>query len=313
MALNPQAKALLDQMAANPSPNLWEVPLADARAGALAMMQSLSPQGLPIDRVEDCTIPGPAGDLDARIYTPVAAGGAALPALVFYHGGGFVVGNLDTHDALCRALASEAGVKVISIDYRLAPEAKFPAAVEDSFAALKWVARNASALGIDDDRIAVGGDSAGGNLAAVVSILARDEGIIRIKFQLLIYPVTDLAGETQSYRDFCEGYFLDRAVMKWFGAQYISSPADFTDYRASPLLAPSHQGLPPAHVITAGFDPLRDEGKAYADKLREAGVPVTYEVYDGLFHGFANMTAVIDEAREAVKDAASALKAGLAS
>ncbi|MFZ1989144.1 MAG: alpha/beta hydrolase [Alphaproteobacteria bacterium] len=311
MTLNPQAKALLDQMAAANAPKLFELPIAEARAGAVQMLQSLDQQGLPIGRTEDRMIPGPAGDIPARIYTPIAAGGAALPCLLFYHGGGFVIGNLDSHDALCRALANDAGVKVIAVDYRLAPEAKFPAAVEDAFAALKWTEANAMDLGIDPNRIAVGGDSAGGNLAAVVSILARDEGQTRITFQLLIYPWLDFLEASYSREAFASGYFLDEVTLAWFTHSYANSPDDYKDYRMSPLRAASHKHLPPAHIMTAGYDPLRDEGRAYAEKLRDAEVPVTYKEYSGLMHGFANMTAVIEEGRAAVKEAAAALKAGL--
>ena len=312
MTLNPQARALLDQMAAANAPKLFELPLAEARAGAIATLQALEPQGLPIGRIEDRALPGPAGDVRARIYTPIAAGGAALPCLVFFHGGGFVVGNIESHDAMCRVLANEAGVKLIAIDYRLAPEAKFPAAVEDAFAAVKWVEANAMDLDIDANRIAVGGDSAGGNLAAVASIMARDEGQLRLKFQLLIYPWLDFAEAARSREEFANGYFLDEPTIAWFARSYANSPDDYSDYRMSPLHAASHKNLPPAHLVTAGYDPLRDEGRAYASKLREAGVPVSYSEYAGLIHGFANMTAAIDEGRQAVKEIAAALKAGLA-
>lgn len=312
MTLNPQAKALLDQMAAANAPKLFEVPIAEARAGAVTMLQALDQQGLPIGRIEDRAIPGPAGEIPVRIYTPIAAGGAALPCLVFFHGGGFVVGNLESHDALCRVLANEAGVKVIAVDYRLAPEAKFPAAVEDALGAVKWTEANAMDLDIDPNRIAVGGDSAGGNLAAVVSILIRDEGQLRLKFQLLIYPCVDFAAAAPSREAFANGYFLDEPAMAWFARSYANSPEDYNDYRLSPLRAASHKNLPPAHIVTAGFDPLRDEGRAYAEKLRAAEVPVTHKEYEGLIHGFANMTAVIEEGRAAVKEMAAALKAGLA-
>jgi acetyl esterase len=312
MPLNPQVKALLDQMYANPAPNLFEVPLADARAQSLAMMQSLGPQDVPIGKVEDRTMPGPAGEMRLRIYTPVAAGGAALPALVYFHGGGFVIGDIESYDSVCRALANESGARVISVDYRLAPENKFPAAVEDCFAAVKWIEANAMDLGIDPNRIAVGGDSAGGNLAAVICILARDEGRLKLVFQLLIYPVTDCSSSTQSREDCARGYFLDEPTMTWFTSQYANSPEDYKDYRFSPLLAASLKGLPPALVVTAGFDPLRDEGRAFADKLREAGGAVIYKDYEGLIHGFVNMAGVIDEARDAIKEMAAALAAAFA-
>jgi acetyl esterase len=214
--------------------------------------------------VEDLTIPGPGGAVPVRVYASERAG--VRPALIYFHGGGFVFGNLDTHDAVCRALAKESGAVVISVDYRLSPEHKFPAAVEDSHAVTVWVAANAEHLGVDARRIAVGGDSAGGNLATVVAMRCRDAGGPALASQVLLYPVMDFSSfETGSHREWGEGYFLTRAAMDWFSGHYLAS-ADLARHpEASPLLAPDLRGLPPALVITAEFDPLRDEGEAYAE------------------------------------------------
>ena len=313
MSLDPQAKALLEQMAANPdAPRLIDLPPAGGREMYRAMAAMLDPQGVPIGKVEDRAIPGPAGDIPVRVYTPVAAGGTG-PALVYYHGGGWVIGDLETHDALCRTLANEAGCKVIAVDYRLAPEHPFPAAIDDAYAAVKWVEANASEIGIDPNRIAVAGDSAGGNLAAAVSLRAKAEKGPHIAFQLLIYPVTDAPRTTQSYKDFAAGHMLEAEGMDWFWNHYVlSAGADPKHPYAAPLHAESLAGLPPAYVVTAGFDVLRDEGKAYAEALKKAGVEVEYVNYEGMIHGFFNMQGVLDVARDAVKAAAKALKDALA-
>jgi acetyl esterase len=307
MPLDPQAQALLDQIAASPTPHLSELTPPEARAAFEALIRLVDARGLPIGRTEDRTIPGPVGEIAIRIYTPIAAGVAALPGLVFFHGGGFVIGSLDSHDALCRQLANEAGARVISVDYRLAPENKFPAAVEDAFAALKYIEANAMEFDIDPNRIAVGGDSEGGNLAAVVSLMARDAGGPRLVHQLLIYPVTDHAIDTPSRTEFAAGYALDRRLLEWFAGHYARRE-DYQDYRASPLRAAAFHGLPPALVITAGHDPLRDEGRLYAEKLEAAGVPVVHRDYPGQIHMFMSMTGVIDEGRAAIKAAAADLK-----
>jgi acetyl esterase len=313
MSLDPQAKALLEQMAANPdAPRLIDLPPAGGREMYRAMAAMLDPQGVPIGKIEDRTIPGPAGGVPVRIYTPVAAGGTG-PALVYYHGGGWVIGDLETHDALCRTLANEAGCKVIAVDYRLAPEHPFPAAIDDAYAAVKWVEANASEIGIDPNRIAVAGDSAGGNLAAAVSLRAKAEKGPHIAFQLLIYPVTDAPRTTQSYKDFAEGHMLEAEGMDWFWNHYVlSAGADPKHPYAAPLHAETLSGLPAAYVVTAGFDVLRDEGKAYAEALKKAGVEVEYVNYEGMIHGFFNMQGVLDVARDAVKAAAKALKDALA-
>jgi acetyl esterase len=311
MPLDLQAKALLDQIAANPGPPLADFTPVQARGVYEAFVGLVGAQGVPIGRTEDRTIPGPVGEIAVRIYTPIAAGGTALPALVFFHGGGFVFGSLNTHDALCRQLANEAGVRIISVDYRLAPENKFPAAVEDAFASVQWVEANAMELDIDPNRIAVGGDSAGANLAAVSCFMARDAGTPHLVHQMLLYPQLDFPFATPSHEEFREGYFLDRARLEWFAAHYTQSTEEFRDYRVSPLRAPAFHGLPSTLVVTAGHDPLRDEGRIYAEKLAEAGVPVVYRNYPGQIHGFMNMTGVIDEGRAAIKAAAADLKTAL--
>jgi acetyl esterase len=261
----------------------------------------------PVGSTEDRTIPGPAGEIPIRIYRPENATGP-VPVVVFYHGGGWVIGNIESHDGGCRTLCHNSGCMVISVDYRLAPEAKFPAAADDCYAAVKWVAENAAALGVDPSRIAVGGDSAGGNLAAVVALMARDKGGPAIAFQMLIYPVTDHCYGTVSYRENANGYLLTEYSMRWFWGHYLNSDTDGLDPYASPLRAESLEGLPPALVQTAEFDPLRDEGEAYAARLKEAGVPVQFTRYNGLIHGYFGMSATLDAAKVAHQEAASALK-----
>jgi len=309
MTVNPQIQPLLDQLAASDVPPGWEVGPGPTRENYRALHQLTDPVDVPIGKTEDMSFKGPGGDVPVRVYTPVAAGGA-MKCLVFFHGGGFVIGDLDSHDALCRQFANEAGCKVVAVDYRLAPEAKFPAAVDDAWAAIKWVEENAGELGIDANYLAVAGDSAGGNLSAVISQLAaKTKGGPSICFQMLIYPATRVHSDTQSMKDFAEGYFLERKTMDWFMECYVPEGQDHSDPRLSPLLAEDLSGLPSALVITAGFDPLKDEGKAYADRLAASGVDVTYKDYPDMIHGFFNMTALSPDAKEAVIDAAKALKA----
>jgi acetyl esterase len=310
MTLDPAVQALLDQLSANPAPKLWELPVADGRALYLAMSQMLEPQGVPIGKVENMTVPGPAGPIPVRLYTPMG-GGTMRPAIVFYHGGGWVIGSLETHDALCRQLANESGCKVVAVDYRLAPEHKAPAAFDDAFAVAQWVETNAPSLEIDANRLAVAGDSAGGNLAAAVSIAAKHKGAPKISYQLLIYPTLQMRPNTQSMKDFAEGYFLERKTMDWFYDQYLPSEADINDPRYSPLAASDLAGVPRAYIVTAGFDPLKDEGKAFADKLNRAGVAAVYVNYDGMIHGFFNMSAAVPSAKQAISAAASAVKEAL--
>lgn len=303
MPLDPVARALLDQIAASSVPSLEVLPVAEARAVFEAMSRNRGDK-LALARVEDRRIPGPAAEIPVRIYTP--EGQTPLPVLVFYHGGGWVIGSLESHDGLCRALARAVPAVVVSVDYRLAPEHPFPAGMEDSYAALCWVAENAAALGGDPERIAIGGDSAGGNLSAAVTLLSRDQGGPKIAHQLLIYPATDLRGDTVSARENGAGYFLTREIMAWFARHYTTSAQRQLPH-ASPLLAADHRGLPPATVITAEFDPLRDEGEAYGERLRESGVPVESMRYDGMIHGFMTMP-IFRQAGEAIELAAAGLR-----
>jgi acetyl esterase len=312
MSLDPIMKAFLEQMTSQPAPKLNEVPPPVGREMMRAMIQLIGANDVPIGKVVNRTCPGPGGPIPIRFYSPVASGGDPLPALIYFHGGGFVIGDLETHDGLCRMLANEGGVHVIAVDYRLAPEHKFPAAVEDAFAAVEWVEANASDLGIDANRLAVGGDSAGGNLAAVVAQMAKEKGAPSIAYQMLFFPVTQARANTKSMRDCAEGYFLERATMDWFFNNYLGASADTSDLRISPLLAKDVSGLPPAYVMLAGYDPLHDEGLAYAEKLKAAGVNVTVADYPGLVHDFIFFQAVLPQASEAMKSASAALKGALA-
>ena len=310
MGLDPQVRALLDQVTAMGAPAFHTLPVAEARQVSAAMA-ALQGEPEPIARVENRGIPGPAGEIPVRIYTP--GGGGPLPVLVYYHGGGWVIGSLETHDGTCRSLANAAGCVVVSVDYRLAPEHKFPAAADDAYAAAAWVADHAAALGADAARLAVGGDSAGGNLAAVVALMSRDRSGPRLAYQLLVYPVTDAACDTASYRENADGYFLTRDMMLWFWNHYLRSDSERRDPYHSPLRAPHVGGLPPALVITAEFDPLRDEGEAYAERLRAAGVPVRLTRYHGMVHGFFGLGAVLDQAKAAMAEATGALRAAFGS
>ena len=309
MQLHPQCQKILDAAAKAGSVFDAEDP-AEARRRYDAGTEIFAPKTPEMLSVEDRELPGPGERPRVRLYAPrIAAEGRPLPALIYFHGGGWVFGNLDTHDAICRILADRAGCRVVSVDYRLAPEHKFPAGFYDCTQATRWVAANAAELGIDPKRIAVGGDSAGGNLAAAIAIAAREAGGPAIALQLLLYPGTDMAGETESKRLFAKGYLLTAEAMKRSRSHYLNNMDEAADWRASPLRAASHADLPPAFVLTAEFDPLRDEGKAFADALAGAGVPVTYKCYPGMLHGFARMGALVDMADEALTDAAKALKA----
>jgi acetyl esterase len=306
--LHPEVRVLLETMDAQEAPPIENLDPAEARAGRVEAMKALGGEPEPLAHVEDLSIPGPGGPIPLRIYA--AEKGGSRPGLVYFHGGGFVIGNLDTHDAVCRAIAKQSGAVVISVDYRLAPESKFPAAVDDSHAATVWVAANAGKLGIDARRIAVGGDSAGANLATVVAMRCRDAGGPALALQLLLYPVTDLSSfDTASHRELAEGYFLTRSAMQWFSVHYLAETEHVRHPEASPLLAENLRGLPPAVVITAEFDPLRDEGEAYAQRLKEAGVAVRSTRYPGVIHGFISMQGVLSEGRKGVQEAAAALKA----
>lgn len=254
----------------------------------------------------DQTIPGPAGEIPVRVYTP-PTGSLPWGLVVFYHGGGWVIGGLDTHDAICRDLAAGTETAVLSIDYRLAPEHRFPAAVDDAWAALEWAYKHAGDLDVDPDRLAVAGDSAGGNLAAVMALMARDHGL-GLRFQLLVYPATDFSRRRPSVQENGNGYLLTEASMEWFEGHYVP---DRTDWRASPMLAPDHRGVAPAAVLTCEYDPLRDEGNDYAAKLAAAGVPVTNRCYPGLIHGAFSMMSVIPPAEAMMVDAHVAVRQAL--
>ena len=309
MALDPLVKGFLDQMAMMPGPKMFELPAPQGREMFVGMMQMIGPKDVPVGKIENIKIPGPGGEIPLRIYTPVAAGADALPVLIYFHGGGFVIGDLETHDGLCRQFANEGDFRVIAVDYRLAPEHKFPAALDDAFAAVQWIEMHASELGVDANRIAVGGDSAGGALAAEVTQLAKAKGP-KIAFQLLMFPVTQIGKETSSFREFAVGYFLDKATLDWFFNHYIPEGTDKTDTRVSPLNG-DLKGLPPAYVMLGGYDPLHDEGLAYAKKLRDAGVKVEIADYEGMVHCFIYMQAVLPQAVGAVTAAAKAVRAGL--
>ena len=305
--LYPEVQALLEEIEAKGGPALEEQSPAEARQAAIDALQS--PGGKPeeVGRVEDLSIPIPEGSIRIRVYTPADEGMA--PCMVYFHGGGWVVCDLDTHDVVCRALARRAGAVIVAVDYRRSPEYKFPAAVEDSYAAVKWVAANAARLRVDARRLAVGGDSAGGNLSAVMCLKIRDEGGPPLALQVLVYPVTNLASfDTPSYGEFAEGYYLTRAEMEWFRGHYLARMEDARNPYASPLLAPDLRGLPPALVITAECDPLRDEGEAYARRLAEAGVSVTCCRYAGMIHPFFSLGGAFSQGRRAIEQVAAAMR-----
>ena len=304
MPVDPQIQVLLDRGTGVPATHTLPVDVARAQYEArIALMAP--PAG--IAGVREQTIDGPSDQLRIRIYTPHGAG--PFPLLVFFHGSGFVLCSLDTHDGMCRNLCAGAGCVVASVDYRLAPEHKFPAGLEDCLHATRWVALHAGQLGGDPSRIVVGGDSAGGNMAAVTAIRVRDEGGPALCGQLLLYPVTDYhTPGTPSYEENAEGYGLTRDTMKWFWAHYLRDPSEGTNSHASPLRALDLSSLPPALVITAEYDPLRDEGEIYAKKLRTAGVPTALSRYDGVNHGFMFWVGIVDKADAAMNEACEWLR-----
>lgn len=307
--LDPDAKMLLDLIESRNLPSFHTLPPEQARAIYRERRFLTQPEPQAVADIQHLQAPGPAGNIGVRMYRPKDdASMQALPALVYYHGGGHTIGDLETHDALCRELCNLSGHAVFSVDYRLGPEHRFPAAVEDSFTALQWVASHAATLRIDPANIAVGGDSAGGNLAAVMALMARDHGGPRLAFQLLIYPVTDFRFQTASHRTNGQGYLLTREVIDYFTTCYLGPDADRLDWRISPALASDHRGLPPALVITAGYDPLSDEGKNYAEQLRAAGNEVEHVAYSGQIHGFILMGRVLAQANEAVALCADRLR-----
>ena len=303
MAVNAQAQVVLDMMAAA---NFQ----LDGDPQAVRDMMALTPRppGEEVAAVEDRTLPLNGESIPVRIYRP-SADSKVRPVLVWFHGGGWVIGNLDSADFACRMLTNASGCVVVSVDYRLAPEHKFPAAADDCFAATQWVVEHADELGVDASKVAVGGDSAGGNLAAVVAQLAKEAGGPAISYQALVYPVTNFSFATASYTDNAEGYLLTRASMEWFWGHYLGNEGDGQHVKASPLLCADLTGLPPAIVITAEYDPLRDEGEAYADALRKAGVAVESKRYDGQIHGFFANPAIDDGAAAARQVGAALAKA----
>jgi acetyl esterase len=313
MPLDPILKAFLDQVAGMGGPKTYEMQPSEAREAFAGLMQLAGPKDVPIGKVANFSIPLEHGEIAARSYEAVAAGREPLPTLVFFHGGGWVIGSIDTHDGLCRMLANESQCRVISVEYRLSPEVKFPWAVENALAAVSWIKEHAAELGVDANHLAVGGDSAGGALAAVITQQAKAKGTPKIAFQMLLFPVTQIGAETKSLRDFAENYFLERKTLDWFYANYLPADADKSDPRISPLLADDLSGLPPAFVMLAGFDPLHDEGLAYAQKLKKAGVTVTVADYPDMVHDFIYLQAVLPQAATALNGAAQALKKALTS
>ena len=306
--LDPNVRLLLEAIKAQGNPTLESLLPAEARRLAAEGLKPVEGVREPVRSCEDLLMPGPGGQVPIRIYTPEAP--APRPALVYFHGGGWVLCDLDTHDAICRAIARRAGAVVVSVDYRLSPEYKFPAAVMDSYAATVWVAANAERLGIDASRISVGGDSAGGNLAAVASLKSRNENGPAIALQALVYPVTDLSSfATPSYQEFAEGYQLTKSAMEWFRGHYLARIEDARDPYASPLLAEDLRGLPPALIITAECDPLRDEGEAFGKRLAGAGVAVTCTRYPGMIHPFFSWSGAIPQALDAIQQVADAVRA----
>lgn len=308
MPVDPQVAAFLQRIAALNAPPIYTLSPAQARK----TVPQIPPPYEPMARLEDRLIPGNGGDIPLRIYTPFAAvqqaGRGPLPMMVFFHGGGWMVGDIPSYEHLSRIFANAMQCIVISVEYRLCPEHRFPAGLDDCYAATVWAAEHSAEIGGDPRRIVVCGDSAGANLAAAVSLMSRDCQGPPIAYQLLIYPVTDSDFETASYRENATGYMLTQAAMRWYWDEYLPSPSEARNPLAAVLRA-NLQGLPPAHVITAEFDPLRDEGEAYAKRLQAAGVPVTFKRYDGMIHGFVRRTDLYDVARVAIKEMADALQA----
>lgn len=309
MNVDPQMQSLLDMAAKGGGKPFNQMTPAEARTAADTMFAAFRGTPREVAKVVDMKIPAPAGEVPLRVYTPQGTG--PFGCLMFFHGGGWVIGNIETHDALCRELTVNAGCVTVSVDYRLAPEHRFPAAPEDCYAATKCTFDNAKSINIDPNRIAVGGDSAGGNLAAVVAQMAHDRGGPKIAFQLLIYPATDCLNESASQREFMrDGYILSRADMDWFYGHYLNAQ-DKTSPYACPGVAKNLAGLPPAFIITAEIDPLRDEGEAYGQLLRNAGVNVKVKRYDGVCHGFLSFASMVDAGKRGIADCCEELRAAI--
>lgn len=306
--LHPQAQAFLDLLEARKVPPTHTLPVDDARRFYRERRAVTQPEPGAVAEVRELSAPGLHGAIAMRLYRPLGSDAkAVLPVLVYYHGGGWTIGDLDTHDTLCRELCNQSACAVVAVDYRMGPEHRFPAAVDDVLSATRWVRDHAATLGVDAARIAVGGDSAGGNLAAVVALAARDAGDLPIAFQLLIYPATDMRRQHPSHTSNGQGYVLTADTMNYFHDHYIDDVKHDLDWRASPLLHENLKGLPPALVITAGYDPLRDEGLDYARALTDAGNSVSYVCFERQIHGFITMGRILDEARTAVGLCASEL------
>jgi acetyl esterase len=312
LPLDPHAKRFLDMAAAAGAPEIAKLTPQAMRQAFLRLTQMVEGRHVAVGRVENRELPGPGGPLPIRVYTPVAPAAGPLPALIYFHGGGWVFGDLDTHDGICRMLAHDSGCRVVAVAYRLAPEHQFPAAVEDSYAATVWIAQHAKDLGLDPERIAIGGDSAGGNLSAIVCQRARNSAGPKLALQVLLCPVLDMSTETQSWRAYGSGYFLDKSTVDWTLSLYRPSGFDPDDPRISPLRATDFRGVPPTHIHTAEFDPLCDEGKAYADRLERDGVPVRYTCHAGMIHNFYGMPGVIPTGRTAMTAVGSAIQQALA-
>jgi len=313
MTIDPQAAEVLERAARANLPPYPQIGAPAARKLYRETRGALTPPPPEVAKVEDLEASGPAGPIPVRLYRALGSeADERLPVLVYFHGGGWTIGDLDTHDVICREFANLARCAVASVDYRLAPENRFPAAVEDAIAATHWIGRMGDTLGLDSTRVAVGGDSSGGNLAAVVALTLRDAGGPPLAMQVLIYPATDMSVDRGSHLKFAAGYMLTREAIIWFTGNYLRGPDDAADWRASPLRARDFAGVAPAYVITAGFDPLLDEGKEYADRLHDAGVPVTYECFEGMIHGFVTMGGAIAAAHHAISRAAGGLKQAFA-
>lgn len=309
--LDPQARALIDLMVERQVPPTHTLAVAEARRVYRDRRGFTQPEPPPVGTVRDLQADGPHGAIPLRLYRPAGAAVGALPVLVYFHGGGWVIGDLDTHDVVCRTLCAGSGCAVVAVDYRLGPEHRFPAAVDDAHAAVRWVRAQGAALGLDVARLALGGDSAGGNLAAVTAIAMRQAGEAPARLQLLIYPATDMRAVAPSHTVNGQGYVLTSDSIAYFRGHYIADAAQWADWRASPLLAEDLSHLPPALVLTAGFDPLRDEGRQYADALSAAGVATQYACFERQIHGFITMGRVIDEANTALDLCGAALRRAL--
>jgi acetyl esterase len=310
--LDQEVRTLLDLMekaVAEGRPKLHTLPYKVGRAAVDKMSEDSEAAPPDVAEVDDGAFTGPASQIAFRRYRPLGSAAGPLPTLIYYHGGGFVIGSIETHDSTCRRLANKSRCQVISIDYRLAPEHPFPAPIDDSLAAFRQIRDKAASFGADSARIAVGGDSAGGNIAAVVCQACKQSGEPMPAFQMLIYPATDYRKQSASRQKFAEGYFLTKELMDWFSKAYVPAGSDLADLRLSPLLAKDVAGLPPAFVLTAGYDPLRDEGRAYAERLIDAGVKTTYVNYPGTIHGFFSLTRFLQQGLRANDEAAAVLAA----